>query len=86
MKTADVDYARLDYEMGEHRRRWAARVEAEGLTCQECGGYGGEVDPVLDYGQGPWIECGWCEGTGKVTRHRRGMWLRCMKDKRRGIA
>jgi hypothetical protein len=74
-----VDYARRDYKGREHFRRYLAYVKANGLTCQECGGSGSIVDDVID-GYRIRFDCGWCEGTGKVTRHLRGQWLR---DKRK---
>ena len=79
-----TDYARLDYYRGEHHRRYARRVGSQIpiLTCQDCGGAGGEVEPVLDDGSGPWYDCGWCEGTGRLTPWLRGQWLRCQKRRR----
>lgn len=77
------DYARWNYIRREHHRRFTAYVEAHGLPCQSCGGMGGETDVILDDGTGPWDECGWCEGTGKVTRWIRGAWLRWMAQERR---
>ena len=74
------DYAKLDYVANNHHQRFKAFVAKHGLTCQECGGLGGEVEPILEYGQGPWLSCGWCEGTGSVTRWGRGAWLRFRKD------
>lgn len=71
-----IDYARLDYKRRAHHVRFVARVEREGLPCQECRGRGGWWEPVLDDGTGPWCDCGWCQGTGKVTRWLRGVWLR----------
>ena len=47
-----------------------------------CGGEGGEVDPVLDDGTGPWLECGWCEGTGRMTRRILWRWLLVQRSKR----
>lgn len=70
------DYARYGYQQHVHHLRYQKYVEAHGLICQECAGRGGAIEPVLDYGQGPWEPCGWCEGTGKVTRWLRGQWLR----------
>jgi hypothetical protein len=32
--------------------------------CPACGGLGGDVEPVLDDGTGPWMECGFCQGRG----------------------
>lgn len=75
-----VDYPRVHYEYRQHYERRKRYVEANGLPCQDCGGRGGEVEPVTDWGQGPWMDCGWCQGTGMVTRWERGMWLR---EKRR---
>lgn len=65
-----------------HHDRFAKYVELHGLVCQECGGSGGEIEPVLDYGEGPFIECGFCEGTGKTTPWLRGLWLRLKKDEK----
>ena len=75
-----VDYARVDYLRNCHWKRYSRHVDIHGLVCQECGGDGGEIEPVLDYGQGPWISCGFCEGTGLVTRWMRGQWLRWKKE------
>ena len=67
-----------------HRRRLRAFIDrmARKLVCQECSGAGGHVEPVLDCGQGPFFECGWCEGIGFVTPHRRGLWLKMKRDER----
>jgi RecJ-like exonuclease len=66
------DYARSIYIARHHYIRFTAYVEKHGLTCQECRGRGehsrSQYEPP-DY-------CGWCEGTGKVTRWMRGYWLR----------
>jgi hypothetical protein len=70
------------FRRGEYHRRHHVRYKAyvaikgNGFTCQECGGAGGETEPVLDDGSGPWYGCGFCEGTGLVTRWMRGQWLR----------
>ena len=74
----EVDYARLAYKNRQHHQRYTQYVHAmpRKLVCQDCGGAGGKVIPVLDYGQGPFESCGWCEGTGYVTPYIRGMWLR----------
>lgn len=74
------NYARMDYHRAEHHKRFVVYIEKHGLLCQECGGAGGEIEPILDYGQGPFIPCGWCEGTGKVTRWDRGLWLRTRRE------
>ena len=70
------DFVKSNYYCRQHHKRWKHRVAMYNLTCQECGGDGGEINPVLDYGAGPWEECGWCEGIGFVDPHRRGEWLR----------
>jgi hypothetical protein len=49
--------------------------ETKKYTCQECGGYGGERVPILDFGIGPWEECPWCDGTGEVDGPTRARWL-----------
>lgn len=76
------DYARLDYEWRAHHARYKRYVESlqPKLWCQECGGAGGFVEPVLDDGSGPTETCGWCEGTGLVTPHIRGVWLGYKRD------
>jgi len=76
----NIDYAKLSYRRTEHHKRFVKRVLQTKLICQECRGLGGEREVILDDGSGPWIECGWCEGTGYVTPWLRGMWLR-MKRK-----
>lgn len=76
------DYTRINYVWRQHHQRYVRHVEVDGLTCQSCRGYGGWTDVIVD-GQGPWEPCGWCEGTGKVTRWLRGMWLRYMREERR---
>lgn len=77
-----TDYARRSYQVQQHHERFRRYVEAmpRKLICQECGGGGGETVAVLDYGQGPFEECGFCEGTGLVTPWLRGLWLRWKKS------
>lgn len=72
------DYGRWGYELRARQVRYERFVEIKGngFTCQECKGRGGWVEPVLDFGQGPWSDCGFCFGTGLVTRWVRGQWLR----------
>lgn len=72
---------RLSYQR-RHHERYVKRIECEGLVCQDCGGAGGYKEVILDDGSGPWFECGWCEGTGKVTRWLRGLWLRCKREEK----
>lgn len=73
-----ADYGRLRWRYQHHHARFQRYVTSlrRKLPCQECGGMGGEIIPILDYGQGPWESCGWCEGTGLVTPWLRGQWLR----------
>jgi len=75
------NYRRLDYVYGQHHARYTRYVEAHGLPCQACGTAGGWVDVICELG-GPWEPCGWCEGTGRVTRWLRGLYLRTMKAER----
>ena len=79
------DWARYDYEHREHHRRYVQFVEGmdRPLTCQECGGMGGEVDIIHPEIGGPWEDCYCCEGTGLVTPHYRGQWLRWKKEDKR---
>lgn len=75
-----TDYARLSYVYQQHHARYRRYVEIHGLTCQACGGRGG--DHYTSYSEPP-EPCGWCETTGKVTRWLRGMWLRCLREEKR---
>ena len=74
------DYAKDHWVWRQHFERYKRYVSEHGLWCQECRGAGGEVVPILDDGTGPTEYCGWCEGTGKVTRWIRGMWLRSKRE------
>ena len=78
------NYAKLDEQRRRHYKRYVRFIEAmpKKLSCQECHGYGGETEVVLDDGTGPYYECGWCEGTGFVTPHVRGQWLKYKKEER----
>lgn len=75
LRLATPDYPRLAYRQAAHHIRFVRYVAKHGMACQNCSARGGEVDPVTDEGYGPWIECGWCEGTGKTTPWLRGVWL-----------
>lgn len=77
-----IDYARLDYYGHAHYLRYKRYVESmtKKLICQDCGGTGGYTEPVLDDGSGPWFNCGWCEGTGKLTPWLRGQWLKFKRN------
>lgn len=70
-------YAQLNWKMFQHHERFVRFVNAMAhpLVCQECGGGGGETEVILDDGTGPWMGCGFCEGTGLMTPHMRGQWL-----------
>lgn len=78
------NYAKLDEQRRRHHNRYVRFVESmpRKLICQECSGRGGEVEPVLEDGSGPYYECGFCEGTGFVTPHIRGLWLKWKKEER----
>lgn len=77
-----IDYAKWSYKMRAHHIRFARFVESRKLTCMDCGGRGGETIPILDDGSGPFEECGWCQGTGYMTPHGRGEWLRLKKEEK----
>ena len=69
----------------QHHPRYVLRVTwtTDSYPCQDCHGAGGESDVVLpEEGTGPWEECGWCEGTGRITRWRRGLWLRTKREEK----
>jgi len=75
-------YAKIkEYSRRQHIR-YKRFVEAKGLTCQECGGMGGEHEDILQWFDGPWVDCGWCQGTGKVTPWLRGQWLKYKREKK----
>jgi hypothetical protein len=38
------------------------------MQCPSCHGAGGEVEPILDDGTGPWYDCCFCNGKGELTR------------------
>lgn len=73
-----MNYAKLHSDFRRHHERYKRYIESmpRKLVCQECGGAGGWKEPILDDGSGPYYWCGWCEGTGYVTPHSRGLWLR----------
>lgn len=78
-------YARLDWRNARHHERFDRRVKQTKITCQDCGGSGGEIEVVTDYGEGPWVDCGWCEGTGYVTPWLRGAWMRMKKQEKKRV-
>ena len=70
-------YEAWNYVCNMHHERYKRNVEGRKprLTCQECHGVGGEEETIdIELG-GPWVECGFCEGTGLLTPHMRGVWL-----------
>lgn len=73
----EPDYAKLDHKFRAHHQRFVAFVTTnyQKLHCMDCGGAGGEVDVIDPWLGGPWIPCEWCEGTGLMTPHLRGLWL-----------
>ena len=46
------------------------RKVPETLQCPACRGLGGETESILDTGEGPWYECGWCVGRGTLPRNK----------------
>lgn len=79
---APPNRAKENYQWRFHHTRYKRHISnmPRKLVCQACGGAGGEVEPVTDYGEGPFMSCGFCEGTGYVTRWMRGQWLRWKKS------
>lgn len=76
-------YIRMYFYHNARHQRFVAYVNENGLFCQDCRGMGGEHQPMLDDGTGPWDECGWCGGTGLTTRWLRGVWLRMKKAEKK---
>ena len=79
----ELNWVRYDAEWQRHHERYAAHVEAHGLLCQDCGGAGDVLDDVIDGYYRIYSSCGWCEGTGRITRHVRGLWLRMKREEKR---
>lgn len=79
-----VNYAKLDHDRFRHHARYLRFVDAmpRKFPCQECHGAGGETEPVLDDGSGPFFCCGVCEGTGYVTPWMRGLWLKWKRQEK----
>ena len=78
------DYARHDSYRQRHHERYKRFVESMSprLVCQDCKGSGEEVIDQIDYTVIT-EPCVWCEGTGFVTRHKRGMWLKIQREIKR---
>jgi hypothetical protein len=72
------DYARWWYAQQAHRARFKRYVEANGVTCQSCGGRGESGRSAYEPGD----PCGWCETTGKMTKRSRGEYLTYMRSLR----
>jgi DnaJ-class molecular chaperone len=55
--------------------------------CPWCHGAGGYIEPVLDFGQGPWEPCGFCKGIGQIKNKKLFYqalgWLSGIKRKRK---
>lgn len=77
-------YAQLSWKYRQHHERFKRFVDTccQHLICMECGGEGGEIERICEQG-GPWIDCGFCEGTGLMTPHMRGQWLRWKKEEKK---
>ena len=78
-----TDYARFNEQWRRHHERYVRFVQGmpRKLTCQECGGGGSFHEVVIpETGEGPDYDCGFCEGTGYVTPHMRGQWLRWKRE------
>ena len=82
-KLPKVDYAKLSFDFQRHHERFCKFVEKRKLTCMECGGAGGSQEVILDDGTGPWDSCGYCEGTGYMSPHMRGQWLKWKREEKR---
>lgn len=80
-----MTYARLSEYYRRHHKRYVRYIESmpRKLACQECGGMGSFHEAILDYGEGPDYDCGFCEGTGYITPHMRAWWLRWKKSEKR---
>lgn len=80
----DFDYYKKDYYYfySDARRQNTLAKRDKVLICQDCGGAGGEIEPVLDYGAGPWVVCGWCRGIGELLPWERGQWLKMKREEK----
>lgn len=84
-RSRPVDYAKLWYYRRQHTSRLERYVRSlvKPLRCQECGGRGGWIEPVLEDGSGPYETCVFCEGIGLITPRMRGIWLRLQREAKR---
>ena len=46
------------------------------VKCPMCGGNGGYIEPVLDYGIGPFERCGYCKGKGEMFKNK--LYYQCL--------
>ena len=77
-----MGYVQSFYKDKQHHDRYARYVNLYGLLCQECGGSGEVVEERYSFGD-YCLRCGWCEGTGMVTKWARGQWLRLKKQEKK---
>ena len=87
MQKKPYNYTQADMRhISHHARRneFIGRMPHK-LTCQLCGGSGGELEVVTDDGQGPWFNCGLCEGTGLNTPYERADYLRILRREKREL-
>lgn len=81
----EINYVKLDSDRMRHHQRYRRRVENQQrkLVCQECGGSGEWKEVVIEEtGEGPMYNCGICEGTGLLTPHLRGLWLKWKREEK----
>ena len=81
MKNHKINYEKLNWKFLHHLQRYKKYIKKNGLICQECGGSGELLYDRIDW-HNLYEICGWCEGTGKVTRWIRGVWLRMKKEEK----
>ena len=77
-------YAQLSQKYRRHHARFERYIDDHGLSCQACGGAGNYIEDVIPEVGTVYGTCGFCEGTGLVTRWMRGQWLRWKKDEKSG--
>ena len=52
--TPKTNYTKIAYKSQHHLERYKKYVKSQGLTCQECGGYGKVIIDKIDFGDGSW--------------------------------
>jgi hypothetical protein len=50
--TPKTNYTKIAYKSQHHLERYKKYVKSQGLTCQECGGYGKVIIDKIDFGDG----------------------------------